>query len=131
MEAFNLRGKYQVTTQELAASKNIFHSASYNDKQTIAEMLYWFEKTGMQIDPHTAVALLAARENRSHVSEPMIVISTAHPAKFNTVVEQATGNPAILPNSIESLLNQHEYYSKLPNNVMYIKNFINDMLEST
>jgi len=53
-------------------------------------------------DPHTAVGLHSVEQFRadSDFSGPMVVLSTAHPAKFAPVVEKATG---VIPQSPDSL----------------------------
>ncbi len=47
------------------------------------------EETGVLADPHTAVAVAAARAESGLGPWPMIVLSTAHPAKFPEAVERA------------------------------------------
>jgi threonine synthase len=56
--------------------------------------------------PHTATAAevytrLSAAERRA---EPWVVVATAHPAKFNEIVEPIIGRPVDLPASLERLL---------------------------
>ena len=62
------------------------------DAETTASMRRVHEETGYLADPHTAVGLEAARRARGRGLEgPVVVLSTAHPAKFPEAVEAATG----------------------------------------
>ena len=48
-------------------------------------------EAGYCVDPHTAVALAVAEKETRDPSVPMVVLSTAHPAKFPDAVEAACG----------------------------------------
>jgi len=52
-------------------------------------------RTGVVIDPHTAVALAVAEQHR-HSARPMLVCSTAHWAKFpQTVLSALSSSPSV------------------------------------
>ncbi len=68
--------------------RRMIHGSSCSDEDTLASIRRVYEETGYIADPHTAVALSAIR-NRS---TPVVVLSTAHPAKFPDIVEQALGH---------------------------------------
>jgi threonine synthase len=70
-----------------------------------------FMQYGREWCPHTATAAevysrLTAAERRAH---PWVVVATAHPAKFNEIVEPIIGRPVAVPDSLARLL-------KLPSN---------------
>jgi threonine synthase len=83
-----------------------------------------WERTGLLIDPHTAVALAAARQDPRASTEPMVVLATAHPAKFPDAVEKATGERPELPSKLAGLMNLAERYDVLPNNLVDVQNYI-------
>jgi threonine synthase len=59
------------------------------------------------LDPHTAVGCAAARDHRAGArenDEQIIVLSTAHPAKFSDIVEQATGVAPVVPERLARCL---------------------------
>ncbi len=66
---------------------------SVSDEETLQSMRRVHETTGHVADPHTAVGLEAARRYREHTGDdtPIIVLSTAHPAKFPETVHDALG----------------------------------------
>ncbi len=66
--------------------------------------------------PHTATAAevygrLSAAERRDH---PWVLVATAHPAKFNEVVEPIIGKPIDVPESLNRLLQLPQHYLDLP-----------------
>jgi threonine synthase len=62
-----------------------------DDEQTLAAIARVYAETGRLIDPHTAVGVAAAYNLGEHRKVPIVVLSTAHPAKFPDAVRRATG----------------------------------------
>src|SRR5262245_43043437 len=60
------------------------------------------------VDPHTAVALAVAEKETRDPSVPMVVLSTAHPAKFPDAVKTACGVVPALPDKLADLTKQNE-----------------------
>ena len=70
----------------------LVHGETVTDDETLAAMRRVHDETGYVAAPHTAVGLEAVRRRRADgVSGPVIVLSTAHPAKFPDAVAEATG----------------------------------------
>ena len=78
----------------------------------------------MLVDPHTAVAIAAARAETGLGAVPMIVLSTAHPAKFPEAVERACGRVPEQPERLRLRLGQHERCTVLPNDDQAVASFI-------
>lgn len=76
-----------------------------SDEETVASMRAVYESTGYVADPHTAVGLEAARRHRqrSGADRPVVVLSTAHPAKFPEAVEPAVGHAPEAPERLAAL----------------------------
>jgi threonine synthase len=70
-----------------------FQGVSVTDADTLDSMRRVYREAGYLADPHTAVGLEAVRRLRSgwKDSEPIVVASTAHPAKFPEAIREATG----------------------------------------
>ena len=75
-----------------------------------------FMHYGREWCPHTAVAAevysrlsLAERRDR-----PWVVVATAHPAKFNEIVEPIIGKPVAIPESLDRLLHLPRHTVDLP-----------------
>ena len=75
-----------------------FDSARASEAETLAAIAATCRATGEVVCPHTAVGLHAARARRGDPAVPMVVLATAHPAKFPDAVEAACGvRPALPP----------------------------------
>jgi threonine synthase len=80
----------------------------------------------MLIDPHTAVAVAAARSALAECPDaaPMVALASAHPAKFPDAVERATGRRPVLPPALADLFDRPETLSLLPNDLGAVREFI-------
>ena len=75
-----------------------------------------FMHYGREWCPHTATAAevygrLSVTERRDH---PWVVVATAHPAKFNEIVEPIIGKPVTIPESLDRLLRLPQHAVDLP-----------------
>lgn len=89
-------------------------AVTINNQKILEEIRRTYERTGMVIDPHTAVGVSAARKYQEE-NLPIIVTATAHPAKFPEVVKEALQIDIALTPSLErimSLPKQAETISK-------------------
>jgi len=123
MKHFRADKKFTLTPDALSKLRAEFSAASVNDadtKKTIAEV----QKTHAQLlDPHTAVGFAAARRARKG-NTPMIVLSTAHPAKFPDAVKEASGITPELPPHMQDLFKKQERFDVLDNAVAQVKDLI-------
>lgn len=124
MDGFRDTGRYEVAPAQLQKALQLFHGARYDDTATMTEINRHFDETGELIDPHTAVALAAAREHRRDTGTPMVVIGTAHAAKFAKTVERATGIAPTLPEHLSDLLSRPERCTVLPGDLGTIEAYI-------
>ena len=77
-------------------------AASVSDEVIRATIKEVYEESGYVICPHTACG---ERVRRDLVSEPWsIVVSTAHPAKFNDTVESLIGRTVAIPESLYGIM---------------------------
>ena len=70
------------------------------DGETLAEMRDLWVRSRRALDPHTAVGYAAARRRMPQLRSAggeMVVLATAHPAKFVEIVREATGTEPELP----------------------------------
>jgi threonine synthase len=100
--------------------KHALSSYSYDDITTQATITRVYNDYGYTLDPHGAVAFLAAEEfihdhahaitHYNHTVESMpvhaIILETAHPVKFPEVVEEAIGHKLDIPASVQYLLDK-------------------------
>jgi len=100
-----------------------------NDEETKAAIVSVHKLTGRIIDPHTAVGMAAALKMGRPMS-PVVILSTAHPAKFSEAVAQAIGVPPPEPAALSALRRLPERVQTLANSPSLIKNFIFSRLTS-
>src|SRR5690625_6679014 len=67
--------------------KNNILSYSFNDQDTISQIIQTHKEHGYVLDPHTAVGYLAARNYLKSHEEKLIFLSTAHPVKFTKEIK--------------------------------------------
>ena len=92
-----------------------FPAASVDDEATLATMGDVHRRTGVLIDPHTAVGVAAARARRADTGDtPVVCLATAHPAKFPDAVAEATGVRPALPDRLADLLDRPERVTAVP-----------------
>ncbi len=75
-----------------------------------------FMQFGREWCPHTATAAevynrLSAEDKRDR---PWVVVATAHPAKFNEIVEPIIGRPIAVPLSLADLLRKPPHRADMP-----------------
>ncbi len=114
MSELRAEGRMETGDTRLASVTEVFDGHSVDDDATRAEIRRTYERTGVVLDPHTAVGVAAARAVRRDPGIPMICLATAHPAKFPDAVEQAIGLRPELPDHLADLLDRPERYDTLP-----------------
>jgi threonine synthase len=94
---------------------------------TAKEMARVWKECGVLLDPHTAVAVHAARKALAHdPATPMVALATAHPAKFGAAVEKATGQSPALPAHLAGLMDRPERFTVLANDQSVIEAFVRE-----
>jgi threonine synthase len=127
METFTRDRRLELPPRVLASLRERYAAKSSNDEETLATINAVAGVQNRIIDPHTAVAVSASRK-LGFPEEPVVVLSTAHPAKFADAVTQATGAPPVLPEQLERLLALPETLEILPNKLSLIRQFISSRL---
>ena len=93
---------------KLEILKDNLWAQSFDDSQTKRAIQKVYQQYGYTLDPHTAVGYLAAQKyrERQKTEAPIIVLGTAHPAKFADIVEPITGSEIQLPEVLEESLSR-------------------------
>lgn len=123
MTSFRAEGTVSFPAELLARISETFTGASVDDDATLATIRDVHDRDGVLVDPHTAVGLAAAREV-GLAEGPMVVLATAHPAKFPDAVEAATGVRPALPDRLADLLDRPERVEHLPNDLTAVESFV-------
>lgn len=101
-----------------------YGACRYDDDQTLAAIARVHRQTGQLIDPHTGVGVAAAFALDPQPKAPVVVLSTAHPAKFAPAVEKATGVAPTLPPHLAGLMTAAERFAVLPNETQAVRAFV-------
>ena len=112
---FRSTGQVKVPEPWVKEIRSEFAATRVDDDETLAEIARVHGDLGLLVDPHTAVALVAARRMRRDPAVPMITLATADPAKFPDAVEKATGVRPPLPSFLSELLDRPEHYEVVAN----------------
>jgi threonine synthase len=81
-------------------------------------------ETGNLVDPHTAVGIAVAEKETRDPAVPMVVLATAHPAKFPDAVEAACGVRPQLPEWLSDLNQRPERVTVLPADQSAVEYFV-------
>jgi threonine synthase len=65
-------------------------------------------------DPHTAIAYLGAKRCLEAGAPHVVFLSTAHPAKFGDVVEDAIGQPVEVPAPLAAAMRRPRQVEHMP-----------------
>ncbi|MEK6746313.1 MAG: threonine synthase [Pseudomonadota bacterium] len=126
MDDFRKNKKLVLSAQTLSNLRSEFAADSANDDETKATIKDCYEKTGELLDPHTAVGLCAGNKARKNRQTPLIVLATAHPAKFPDAVKSASSVHPALPSHLSDLFTRKEKFERIGNDAEAIKEFINE-----
>jgi threonine synthase len=105
---------FTIAPDALAEIRSRFSAERADEEETAATIRAVRRECGLLIDPHTAVAVAVAEKEPRDRSVPMVVLSTAHPAKFPDAVEAACGVRPKLPDWLGDLDRRKERVTVLP-----------------
>lgn len=128
-QAFGEAGALDIPPQAFATMRELFRGVTIGEDETVRTIVSTLNETGELIDPHTAVGVAALR----HVDDlpgPVVVLSTAHAAKFPEDVAKASGVTPTLPRGVANLADRRERYEHLPAEAETIKAYVRAFAES-
>ncbi|MGL4728207.1 MAG: threonine synthase [Bosea sp. (in: a-proteobacteria)] len=118
-------GSYRLPQSAMAQLNAVYAAGRCGEDETLATMARVHATTGYVLDPHTAVGVHVAEKRQTlDPAVPMVVLGTAHPAKFPDAVEKAIGKRPALPEHLADLLERPERLTRLPNDQGEIERFI-------
>ncbi len=124
MAAFREGGSMSVSAEALASARSLFAASRLDDDGIRHVIDRVWKQARILIDPHTATAIRAAETQRRDRVAPMVVLGTAHPAKFTEAVQSATGIAPELPPRLAGLASLPEHLHTLPNSLAEVQQFV-------
>lgn len=99
---------------------------SISDAETRRTIKRVYKETGYILDPHTAVGIAAALKYRDQTKStaPLIVLSTAHPAKFKEIVEPLIQKKVKLPQQLSKIISKKKKAKLMANDYKKLKDFL-------
>jgi threonine synthase len=128
MAEFRRTGRLELGDNALAGVRALFDSGRLDDEGTLAAIADCRRRFGETLDPHTAVGYAVGQQHRRDAKVPMIVLATAHPAKFPDAVARATGERPRLPERLADLMDRAERVEALRNDIAALKALIDDRM---
>ncbi|AMX02240.1 threonine synthase [Microbulbifer thermotolerans] len=114
-----------LSKEALDRARELFSSYRVDDTRTVEVIRAVYESSGYLLDPHTAIGVEAARQVRRAEDQPMVCLSTAHPAKFPQAVARALPTQEIpLPPHMQDLFQREERMKVLPNDLKRVHEFM-------
>jgi threonine synthase len=102
--------------------KSDFDAATASEREVADCIRDTKQKHGYVLDPHTACGVVAAE--RVGGTGNMVVLATAHPAKFPDAIEDITGIRPGLPNRLAALMTDPERFDVLANELAAIQSYV-------
>lgn len=123
MQAFADTGKAEVGFNTVNFD-DAFRTGVCDDAQTLETIRQVKSQHSYLIDPHTAVGVHVAEQHRE-AGVPMVCMSTAHPAKFDSAMHEALGESETVTHpTLEALADLPARKTHLPNDIAEVKGFI-------
>jgi threonine synthase len=116
--------RFMVSPRALSAIRTFFSADRADEDETAATIRTVLRETGHMLDPHTAVGVAVAEKETRDPAVPMVVLGTAHPAKFPDSVEAACGVRPQLPEWLANLDTRAERVTALAPDQALIEEFI-------
>jgi threonine synthase len=123
MESLKQSGAFQLETRQISSIRQEFAAGRSTMAETAAILRSIQKEDGYLVDPHTATALKVARET-ADPKVPMVVLSTAHPAKFPAAVKEASGIEPALPAFLADLMGRKENFTTLPSDPKMLEDYV-------
>jgi threonine synthase len=116
--------QFALSARALSGIRAAFSADRADEDETAATIRTMLRETGHFVDPHTAVGVAVAEKEVRDPLVPMVVLATAHPAKFPATVEAACGVRPPLPAWLADLDQRPERVTTLPADQMAVERHI-------
>ncbi len=116
--------RFTLSARALAQLRALFAADRADEDEVAATIRAVKRETGNFVDPHTAVGIAVAEKEQRDPAVPMVVLATAHAAKFPEAVEAACGVRPPLPEWLCDLKTRPERVTVLPAEQSAVEHFV-------
>src|SRR5262245_11744593 len=120
-------GRFELSADVWKALRTDFDAATATMDEVASCIRRVRAESGYLLDPHSACGVVAAEKSRQplpRLAAPLVVLATAHPAKFPDAIEAITGARPALPPRLASLMTAPERITVLPNDLAAVQRFV-------
>ncbi|WP_417685436.1 threonine synthase [Roseibium sp.] len=107
MDQLKQSGSFTIEADALAEIRENFAAGRCDQDETAQTVDEVLKSSGYLLDPHTAIGVHVAKAHDDGAA-PMIILGTAHPAKFPDAVEAACGVRPELPPELQPMMSAEE-----------------------
>jgi len=123
MAGLKQSGAFTLEAPVLERIRSEFDAGRATMDETAATIRDTLERSGYLLDPHTATGVHVA--NRLEAGDaPLVILGTAHPAKFPAAVEAASGILPALPKWLAHLMDSAEKFTVLSSDLKMVEDHI-------
>jgi threonine synthase len=123
MASLKQSGAFSIDPAPLARIRADFAAGRSDMAATAATIRSELARSGYLADPHTATAIHVA-DSIAVSATPMVVLATAHPAKFPAAVLEASDVEPALPLRLSDLMSRKENFTVLPSSIKMVEDYI-------
>ncbi|KAB0540119.1 threonine synthase [Pseudochrobactrum saccharolyticum] len=123
MRSLGQSGEFTIADAPLKTIREQFAAGRSTVAETAATIDSVLKQDGYLLDPHSAIGVKVAREH-ADTATPMVVLATAHPAKFPDAVKDACGVSPALPAWLSDLMERKEHFTRLQNDLKVVEDHI-------
>ncbi|RUW51702.1 threonine synthase [Mesorhizobium sp. M8A.F.Ca.ET.021.01.1.1] len=123
MAGLKQSGAFTIEAREIAGMRSEFDAGRADMDEVADTIRSTLAGSNYLLDPHTAAAMYVAAGKASG-AVPMVVLGTAHPAKFPAAVEAASGVSPALPAWLGGLMTFEEKYTVLPSDLKMVEDYV-------
>lgn len=117
-------GRFELAPEAATTLRDDFVAISASEEAVAEAIRRCADRSGYMLDPHTACAEHAADvviKQGHDPSTPIVLLATAHPAKFPDAMEQITGSRPALPERLGGLMSAPERLHPVANRLEQVK----------
>ncbi len=116
-------GAFTIEPGPLGRIREEFAAGRSPMRETADTIRHTLEASGYLLDPHTATAVHVA-ESINVSATPMVILGTAHPAKFPAAVKAAADIEPQLPVWLSDLMEREEKFTVLPSSAKMVEEYV-------
>lgn len=125
MAGLKQSGGFQIDAPALARIRAEFEAGRATVADVDAKIAAELNASGYLLDPHTGAAAKVA-ERFDTANAPVVILGTAHPAKFPDAVERASGIRPQLPAWLAGMMQKPEKFDVLPSDAKMVEEYVSN-----